>query len=104
MDLVGDVNGDGQEDLVVGALGWDGDGREVGAVYVAFGAINEGNQSLSDAAVRVVGTYDDTYADLGGEVLGAGDTNGDGLDDVLVRGWMEDGDEWTHSHLLLGRE
>jgi hypothetical protein len=104
VDLAGDMNGDEQADLVVGASGWGRHTVYDGAVYLVLGPVAEGSLSLADADVRVVGTFDDADADLGTEVLGAGDTNGDGLDDVLVTGWMEDGPGWLHSHLLLGRE
>lgn len=103
--LAGDVNGDGQPDLCVGAPGWDPEDRSRGAVYVFFGPVSEGYQSLTDASVRLEGTYDGAHPDLGNEVTGVGDTNGDGLDDVLVRGWLEDlSESYYHSHLLLGRE
>jgi hypothetical protein len=109
VDHAGDVDGDGRADLVVGAEDVLSGARRVGAVYVVLGPVAEGRQSLADAAVRVVGTYHGDYPDLGTDVHGAGDTNGDGLDDLLVTGWIEvEGEDiwpdYLHSHLLLGRE
>ncbi|MFH1469572.1 MAG: integrin alpha [Pseudomonadota bacterium] len=106
VDLAGDVNGDGREDLVIGVPGWNAgtNPHDVGAIYVVLGSVVEGTWSLTEADVRVEGTSDDEYHDLGNKIVGAGDTNGDGLDDILVAGWIEDGDDWLHSHLLLGRE
>ncbi|MFH1467885.1 MAG: integrin alpha [Pseudomonadota bacterium] len=101
VDSAGDVNGDGQTDLAIGAEGWNPGGDSLGAVYLVFGPVIEGSLPLADADVVLVGTYQGEYPDLGQVVLGAGDTNGDGLDDVLLTGW--DRRAQFHSHLLLGR-
>ena len=84
----GDVNGDGIEDIVVGA-------PRAGTAFVVFGSASGFGESLelSDLdgtngfAFASTGTYE--YA--GFSVSSAGDVNGDGIDDLLV-GIPERGD------------
>ena len=77
VDGVGDVNGDGTDDVAVGAHGNDAAGENAGAVYVVLGPF-EGEHVLDEHADGKL---------LGGEadeVAGAGDTDGDGLHDLIV--------------------
>ncbi|MCK5712247.1 MAG: FG-GAP repeat protein, partial [Hyphomicrobiaceae bacterium] len=77
----GDVNGDGKEDVIVGAYGGDDGGPDSGSAYIFYGGINSGNATVQ-ADVKLIG--DDTSDQFGWSVSGAGDVNGDGLDDVIV--------------------
>jgi hypothetical protein len=85
----GDVNGDGYDDLIIGALGADvGGNNESGAVYVVFGSASAmpANIKLSELngqnGFRLEGV---TVNDLtGNSVASAGDVNGDGYDDLIV--------------------
>lgn len=77
----GDVDGDGTDDLVVGAPFADGAGAARGAVYVVFGPpSSSGDLSLADG--KYLGNADADYA--GYEVAIVGDASGDGLADVAV--------------------
>lgn len=87
----GDVNGDGFDDIIVGASGADNNGRSSsGSAYVVFGKSSTEPVELSafdsssqgDAGFRIDGAADRDL--LGDEVDGLGDLNGDGLDDVGV--------------------
>ncbi|MFC1735237.1 carboxypeptidase regulatory-like domain-containing protein [Candidatus Hydrogenedentota bacterium] len=80
----GDVNGDGYDDVIVGAWGYaNGEGGE-GAAFVFLGSAS----GLDDVAPRDTTTWmaesNHKYAWLGTSVSGAGDMNGDGYADVIV--------------------
>jgi hypothetical protein len=82
------VNGDGFGDLIVGAIGADGNGSYAGASYVifghapGFGAVFNLNGLDGTNGFRLEGA---TSLDRAGiSVSSAGDVNGDGFDDVLV--------------------
>ncbi|MCK6528940.1 Ig-like domain-containing protein [Myxococcota bacterium] len=77
----GDVDGDGQADLVVGAEAASGYAPECGVAYVVRGPVS-GTLSLADAWLRFEGAA--RYDNTGGTVAGAGDLDGDGRADVLV--------------------
>ena len=92
---VGDVNGDGFDDLLIGAYFADPNGRlESGASYVVFGKSREFNRVLDLSALtsadgfKVVGELPQDYS--GTAVSGAGDVNGDGLADLLIGAYLAD--------------
>jgi len=76
LDAAGDVDGDGADDLIVGAYFRD---TGSGGAYLFYGPITA-DASMADADAFIPGEGD--Y--LGYRVAGPGDVNGDGLDDVLV--------------------
>lgn len=83
---VGDVNNDGIDDLMVGALTADNNGADSGAVYVVFGRAT----FLSSVDVADLNGADGFMlnAPAAGGRLGAvspaGDFNNDGIDDMLM--------------------
>ncbi|MBN1212457.1 MAG: FG-GAP repeat protein [candidate division Zixibacteria bacterium] len=72
----GDVNNDGFDDVIVGAIFYDNDADSAaGRAYVFSGA---------DGATLLVFDGEDKYNRFGFAVAGAGDINRDGYDDVIV--------------------
>ena len=81
----GDVNGDGIDDLIIGARSASGVG---GRSYVVFGQTSEFSPSLDLSLLNGSDGFDldgiDSLDSSGGSVSGAGDVNGDGLDDLII--------------------
>jgi hypothetical protein len=77
----GDVNADGNDDVLVGAPNNDDGGSSAGAAYLVLGPVT-GTFDLSRADAKLVG--EGTYNYAGSAVSGAGDVDDDGHDDLLV--------------------
>lgn len=85
---VGDVDGDGRDDVLIGAIESSEGGDRSGAAYLVQGPIS-GALSLRDADATLVGAS--SRDEAGSAVGGAGDVDGDGLDDILVGAVDADG-------------
>lgn len=85
----GDVNGDGYDDLIIGAYGTN---FYKGTAYVIYGENNNpGSIDLStieDKGFTIVGAQ--SYDYTGCSVSSAGDVNGDGYDDIIVGAYGAD--------------
>ncbi len=75
----GDVNGDGYDDVIVGAPGYDNGHTNEGRVWVYHGSPSG---LIPYAAFRSESNQADAW--YGYSVATAGDVNGDGYDDVIV--------------------
>ncbi len=82
----GDVDGDGFDDILIGAANADPHGSESGQCYLVYGGVaTPGTVELS-ALNGTNGFFLNgiTTSDHAGRVSGAGDVNGDGLDDIVI--------------------
>ncbi|MEE2750013.1 MAG: Ig-like domain-containing protein [Myxococcota bacterium] len=81
---VGDVDGDGADDLAIGAIGSSRNGSHSGAVYVVYASTlaSWGDDSLAGADLILVG--ESAGDEAGRSISTAGDVDGDGRDDLLV--------------------
>jgi len=83
VDFVGDVNGDGVPDLMVGASGDDSHARNSGAAYLLFMSAD----GTAESAVKITGADVPSLRAgdyFGAGVAGIGDVNGDGVPDAAV--------------------
>ena len=101
VDCAGDVDGDGYDDIVIGAYGDDTKARYAGAAYVVLGPVS-GTKDLSTADAKLTGEAASDKA--GYAVAGGGDVDGDGYADVLVGAIGEGtgGSTAGASYLVLG--
>jgi hypothetical protein len=100
----GDVDGDGLDDLLIGAYGYYDDGLNAGKTYLFLGSsITAGGPfDLSAADASFVG--ESSHDQSGISVSSAGDVDGDGLGDLLIGAWGNDdgGSSAGKTYLFLG--
>ncbi|WP_052055941.1 FG-GAP repeat protein [Myxosarcina sp. GI1] len=99
----GDINGDGIDDIIIG------DPRaknyNVGESYVVFGSTNDFESSLDLSALdgsngfKINGIDGNDYS--GHSVSGAGDINGDSIDDIII-GAFRAADDAGESYVVFG--
>ena len=95
IDAIGDVNGDGIDDLAIGAYRWDQDvnnpNQNTGAVFVWYGGegvydleqlLASQDSATNTADVTIVGEQE--LDQIGRSLSGAGDFDGDGTQDIVI--------------------
>jgi Ca2+-binding RTX toxin-like protein len=104
----GDINGDGYDDIIVGAPFADAHGVDSGAAYVIFG--KSGGFAADLDIAKLDGTNGFKLSGIaagdhaGGAVSGAGDFNGDGYADLLIGADGSDvnGTDSGQAYVVLG--
>jgi len=115
VSTAGDVNGDGFDDLIVGATRGNDGGTNAGEAYVVFGT-DQGFGTADGAGRKVIDLTtltaaqgfiiqgDAAYDYAGRSVSSAGDVNGDGFDDLIVgaEGGDDGGDNAGEAYVIFG--
>ena len=104
----GDINGDGIDDLIIGAFAADPNGGNSGQSYVVFGNSTGFSPTLNLStlngtngfAINGIAAYDFS----GRSVSSAGDVNGDGIDDLIIGAFAADpnGTSSGQSYVVFG--
>lgn len=94
----GDVNGDGFDDVVVGAYLYDHGQTDEGAAFMYHGSAN-GCGTVYDRMIEP----DQAGANFGAAVASAGDVNGDGYGDVVVGARSYDGNKTDEGAVFIYR-
>ena len=88
VSAAGDVNGDGFDDLIIGADGSDSNGLNSGASYVVFGMASGFGASVNLSTLNGTTGFkiagEAGFDQSGWSVSAAGDVNGDGFADLIV--------------------
>ncbi|MBO6703743.1 MAG: DUF4347 domain-containing protein [Pseudomonadales bacterium] len=108
---LGDINGDGYDDLAIAAVTESTNGTYAGATYVVFGTPN-GIGATFELSSLDDGDGTDGFVlrgidegDLSGRAVSGGDVNGDGLADIIIGAVNADpnGDKSGEVYVIFGQ-
>lgn len=99
----GDVNGDGVDDLIAGDFGFDDTGAAGGRVSIYFGSTTSGTLDVTpDSVITATNNTEFGALQYGAAVLGLGDVNKDGFDDILFNSSKCSGDQYVYNGSSTG--
>jgi hypothetical protein len=104
---VGDVNGDGTDDLMAAApFSQNAQGGFLNRAYLYFGGPGFAETSAPDATLDARGRLGTRYVGLGRAMAGLGDVNADGTDDLAIAAPAADEGGGAHGRVMVyfGRE
>ena len=85
---IGDVNGDGFADILIGASSDSQGGSNAGAAFVVYGSADPTALNLSSGTIAAARGFKIAagtgYGSMGNSVSGVGDFNGDGIGDFII--------------------
>ena len=108
VSAAGDINGDGIDDLIVGAYGASANGSDSGRSYVVFGSSAGFPAELDFSSLNGFNGFmlngEAELDESGWSVSGTGDINGDGIDDLIIGAYRADlfGSKSERSYLVFG--
>jgi hypothetical protein len=99
----GDIDADGYADVLVGTQGNGTAGSQAGAVFLGYGLLS-GDVDLAAQGAMFLGENARDWAGI--SVAGAGDVDGNGMDDILIGayGFDENGSNAGAAYLILSQE
>jgi hypothetical protein len=102
-----DVNGDGIDDIVIGAANNDRGGNLAGSAYLALGRkTSDWKMDMPLASKANASWYGEGIQDAFGYLLdGLGDVNGDGLGDIVAGSYLNNGNgaDAGQAYIIFGR-